>query len=67
MVEFGDIDRDGKNDMIFYDAPSSSIIILYNNISSNIETDDSLCKQNSDMGSLVKSGIFPTFASVNAG
>ena len=45
MITFGDVDRDGMMDMVFYDEEASALFTFYNRQTSNGVNDNNLCKE----------------------
>ena len=44
MVEFADMDRDGRTDMSTYDSAKHSIFTFYNRYTANSASEVNLCK-----------------------
>ena len=55
MITFGDIDRDGMMDMVFYDEGTSSLYTFYNRQTSNGVNDNNLCREG--LGNTQRSGV----------
>ena len=60
LVSFGDMDRDGMVDMVFF--RDSAVHTFYNMYSANSASETNLCKQGYDSKHLVQNRLFALFS-----